>query len=309
MKKDVIASEQGERGNLREFQLIEQIKKWLNQNKLTIPIGDDAAAFQLKPNLLTLFSSDSLVEDVHFKLDSISPVDLGFKSLVVNISDIAAMGGLPMYATVSLGLPAKIDLTFLKKFYQGLSEAAKLYSVTIAGGDLTSSKQLMISIALIGQAAKNRILTRNSAKVGDKILVTGRLGAAAAAGYNLRPQAKVKQGAEAARLGAKTAIDISDGLVSDCARICEASSVGCRIFAGNVPVDSNAALENALSGGEDYELIFTAAENASNKLLASFRSKKWSLTMIGEITSEREIEVMDKNGKLINWHKGYEHFG
>jgi len=294
--------------NLKEFELIEKIKKWVKQAKLAIPIGDDAAAFQLKPNLLTLFTTDSLIENVHFRLDSISPADLGFKSLVVNISDIAAMGGLPMYATVSLGLPPKIGLSFITKFYQGLSEAAKLYSVTIAGGDLASSKQLVISISLIGQAAKNRLLTRNSAKPGDKILVTGRLGAAAAAGYNLRPEARVKQGAEAARLGVKTAIDISDGLVSDCQHICEASGVGGRIHADNVPVDGKATLENALSGGEDYELIFTADENTAKKLIDSFARKKWPLTLIGEITKTKKVEVIDIKGNSIRWERGYEHF-
>lgn len=295
--------------SLSEFQLIEEIKKWLDQKNLAVKIGDDAAAFSLKSNLLTLLATDSLIENVHFKLGAITPLDLGYKSLVVNISDIAAMGGTPKFATVSLGLPAKIDFAFIKAFYKGISEAASAYSLIIAGGDLTSSKELVINISVIGQVEKDRILKRSTAKVGEQILVTGSLGASIAAGYTLRPQARVEQAKIAAKIGVKTAIDISDGLISDCQRICEASDVGCRIFADKIPIAKHAdSLQMALSGGEDYELIFCTSKNKAQKLKDVFQRKKWLISEVGEIIP-KGIEVVDKGGRQIKWQKGYEHFG
>lgn len=326
---------------INEFSLIKEIKKWLSQNNLTVPIGDDAAAFNLESDKQTLLTTDSLVEDVHFKLDTITPKTLGFKALTVNVSDIAAMGGRPKYAALALSLPAKINLKFIKEFYKGLNDAATKYGLTIAGGDLTSARELVINISLIGQVDKKMLLKRSSAKIEELILVTGTLGGSAGglklalSGHTLgsakakhkrhanyllnkhfKPQARVEQAQKAAEIGIKTAIDISDGLVSDCQRICEASKVGCRLNAKDIPIDDQLTegdlpkidpLQMALSGGEDYELIFSAPKNKANELIGAFKRKNWPITVIGEITS-KGIDVVDEHGKKIKWSKGYEHF-
>ena len=316
-----------------EFGLISEIKKWVADNKLIVPIGDDAAAFKSSFNKTTLFTADSLIEDVHFKLDD-RPDWLGYKSLAVNISDIAAMGGTATYATVSLGLPAKIGLDFMKIFYQGLKKAADEYALTIVGGDLSSSKELIISIALLGEADEDKIMRRDQAKPGDKLLVTGTLGASAAGlrmaldsdieneslllEKHLKPVAKIEQGKLAAELGVKTAIDVSDGLISDCQRICEASKVGCSVNAVDVPISDEVIdfsqkhdidpLELAVSGGEDYELIFCARPSLADKLLADFETKHWPLTKIGEVTTGSNIELLGADSSVIDTKKGYEHF-
>ncbi|TET52979.1 MAG: thiamine-phosphate kinase [Actinobacteria bacterium] len=319
---------------LNEFEIIEKIKRWLGSQDMTIPIGDDAAAFELEPNLLSLFTSDSLIENVHFKLDSIKPFDLGYKSLVINISDIAAMGGVPKFATVTLGLPKKTNLLFLKSFYKGLKKAADQYLVSIAGGDLASAKEMAINISLIGQVEKDKMLNRSKAKIGEKILVTSTLGASALGlkialepklktkhdAYlqkkHFSPVAKVREARLAAKLGAKVAIDVSDGLISDCLRIAEESKVGFKIYAEKVPVDDIVlkeskklnldALDMALSGGEDYELVFTSPETIAEKITKNFDQKGWQISVIGEIIP-KGIEILDKDGKQISWRKGYEH--
>ncbi len=319
--------------NFTEFGLISEIKKWVADSKLVVPIGDDAAAFKSSFDKTTLFTADSLIEDVHFKLDDRADW-LGYKSLVVNISDIAAMGGSPTYATVSLGVPEKIDLDFMKKFYQGLKEASDEYDVTVAGGDLSSSKELIISIALLGEADEDKIMRRDQAKPGDKLLVTGTLGASAAGlrvaldpniennsfllEKHSKPVARIEQGKLAAEVGVKTAIDVSDGLISDCLRICEASEVGCSVNATNVPISDEVidfsqkhnidSLELAASGGEDYELIFCAPPSLADQLLADFKTKKWPLTKIGEVTTGNKIELLDADSSVIEIKKGYEHF-
>ena len=316
-----------------EFGLISEIKKWVADNKLLVPIGDDAAAFKPTPDKVSLYTADSLIENVHFKLDN-SPDLLGYKSLAVNISDIAAMGGTPTFATVCLGIPENITLDFMTNFYLGLKNAADDYKMTIAGGDLSSSEELFISISVLGEVDESKMLRRDTAKPGDKILVTGSLGASAAGlimilDYNiendhlllekhLKPVAKIKQGKLAAELGAKVAIDVSDGLVSDCQRICEASSVGCQIIAAEVPIDNNVIefckenninpLDLALAGGEDYELIFCAAPEISNKILAEFKKRNWSLSEIGNVTEDKDVKVLDKNKDIIPFKSGYEHF-
>ncbi len=292
----------------KEFDLIEKIKTWLGSSSLAVPIGDDTAAFKLKPDNLTLFSADSLVENVHFKLDSVNPQDLGYKSLAVNISDIVAMGGTPRYATICLSLPKKINLPFLKNFYKGLKEASGTYKMQIAGGDITASTELMISIAIIGQVSPTKILKRSTAKPGDLIMVTGTVGNSAAAKYNFRPTIRIEQAHYAAKIGVKTAIDISDGLVSDCQKICEASNVGCTIYADKVPVSNKSInLDLALSGGEDYELLFSAPESLAEKFSQKAKRKGWKITIIGKVTKNREIKVLDEKDKQIKWKKGYEH--
>ena len=268
---------------LGEFGLIERLASALGEvapTDLIVGIGDDAAAWRVGDQVL-LATTDTLVEGLHF-LPEFSPwADVGWKALAVNISDIAAMGGEPLFALVTLALPAETPVAVVDDLYAGLSECAHEYGVTIAGGDIVRAPQVSLTIALMGQAQMRAgeplLMRRDGARPGDFIAVTGVLGESAAGLQclkegaqrsdplvmaHLRPRPPLTTGQEAARLEFKCAIDISDGLLQDLGHVCRASDVGARIRGADIPVSHEVrrrehlnALRLACSGGEDYQLV------------------------------------------------------
>lgn len=302
---------------------------------LLIGIGDDAAVWQ-GDNSLQLATTDTLVQNVHFDLKVISWEELGWKALAVNLSDIAAMGGIPKYALVSLALPDDLEIEKISKFYRGMVNLAQEFGVAIAGGDITSAPNVIIAITVFGNLPdKNKMpLTRSTAKVGDQVAVTGYLGTSAAGlkilhegldlgkktttllrQAHLRPMPKVKEGQLLLKSGVKAAIDISDGLISDLGQICKMSRVSARIRLNSLPIHplvraafSNFWQELALSGGEEYELLFTAASSIINQ---TRKALTCPVAVIGEITEEEpgRVIVVDKDGKIVPWQQGgWEHF-
>jgi thiamine-monophosphate kinase len=233
-----------------EFAAIERIRRLLPPPPPGQTwIGDDAAVL---PDGL-LLAIDSVVEGVHFSAGN--PLDdVGWKALTVNVSDIAAMGGEPGHAVVSVAGPADTDLD---RLYRGLAEAADAYDCPIVGGDLTNAPALVVTVAVTGHVAGAPVL-RSGARPGDAIYATALLGAAAASGFRTRPTARLAEGAHARRAGATAMIDVSDGLVADLGHIADASGVGYVLDA--VPVAPGATEEQALHGGDDYELVFTGIE-------------------------------------------------
>lgn len=238
-----------------------------------VGIGDDAAVVS-PPSGHLLLAADAIVEGVHFDLALVGLDDVGWKSVVVNVSDIAAMGGTPLHALVTVAGPVSTDLDVL---YAGIAEAAEHYGCRVVGGDLVNSPLLVITVALTGTLDGQPVL-RSGARAGDAIYVSGPLGASTAALRALRagavadidgdvaggavtayrrPRARAIEGVALGRSGAVTAmIDVSDGLVADLGHIADASGVG--IALDDVPVAAGATLEDALGGGEDFELAFTA---------------------------------------------------
>jgi thiamine-monophosphate kinase len=216
-------------------------------------IGDDAAIVGGTAGPL-LLAADVVVEGVHFKWNS-RREDVGWKALAVNVSDIAAMGGRPRHALVTVAGPVHVDFDAL---YRGLAEAAAAYGCAIVGGDLANAELLVVSVSITGvlDPPDPPPVLRSGARPGDAIFVTGPLGAAAASGYALRPQARVSEGVAARVAGATAMIDISDGLAADLGHILDASGVGAVL--DDVPVAEGATLEQAMGGGEDFELLFTA---------------------------------------------------
>lgn len=329
---------------LGEFGLIELLANIIAKSKntknaswcnLLIGIGDDAAVWR-EDSPIQLATTDTLVQDVHFNLKVISWEELGWKALAVNLSDIAAMGGMPKYALVSLALPGDLEVEKISEFYRGMLALAQKYGVAIAGGDITNSPNIIITVTVFGSLAnKSRSpLTRSEAKVGDQVAVTGYLGTSAAGlkmlserlnwdekaailvrQAHLRPLPKVKEGQILLNSGVKTAIDISDGLISDLRQICKMSQVGARVKISSLPAHPlvRAALgdnwqELALSGGEEYELLFTATSNIIDRVK---KNLKCLVTIIGEITKEEpgQVIVVDDEGKMVPWHQGgWEHF-
>ena len=321
-----------------EFGLIDRLnrqiisateKRWKSSQELIIGIGDDAAVWKPR-NPFQIITTDALVEGVHFSLKTSTWKELGWKSVAVNLSDIAAMGGIPMYALVSLGLPKDILVENIQSFYEGMLAATKKFEVVIIGGDTVGSPLVVVSVTLIGHASNDegKVLTRSAAKPGDKVAVTGYLGASAAglAMFNqglkfpsrataelrrahLQPSPRVVEGQKLVASGVKAGMDISDGLVGDLTHICEMSHVGALIHVDMVPVSPTAdkyfggkALEFALGGGEDYELLFTAPVSVVQR---AKKSIDCPITVIGEITSEHpgKVVVLDSSGAVINLKK------
>ena len=299
-------------------------------------IGDDAAVMRSpEKGRLLLLTTDMLVEGTHFKLDMISAYQLGWKALAVNLSDIAAMGGMPSYALVSLALPGHTEVEDVTALYRGMIELAKKFGVAIVGGNVSGAPVLMISITVLGTAeGEKKMLTRSAARPGEKVAVTNYLGASAAGlemlskGLSFKPAAakslrkafltpipRVVEGRLLVKQGVRAGIDISDGLLADLRHICQMSQVGARIEIERVPVHpavkanfGSRALELALGGGEDYELLFTASAEVIDKVKAA---ASCPITVIGEVTAEKagEIILVDGKGSPIDPAViGWQHF-
>jgi thiamine-monophosphate kinase len=234
--------------------------------------GDDAAVLNW-PDDQVLFALDMAIEQVHFDLGFNSPAEAGWKVLVANLSDIAAMGGRPTHVVAGVAGP---DTKTLEAVFSGLAEAAESYGVDLVGGDLSSSRRLFLSVAILGLSEVSRPVLRSGAGPGEAVYVTGPLGGAAAGLRLLRadrgadgplvaafshPLARVEEGRLAAVLGASAMIDVSDGLAQDLGHVASESGVGMAL--GEVPVAAGASLEEALFGGEDYELCFVIDKQAA----------------------------------------------
>ena len=320
---------------LGEFGLIDLLAKMVGGGRdehLLIGIGDDAAAWKGDASI-QLATVDSFIQDVHFPSGIASWQELGWKALAANLSDIAAMGGVPRYALVSLALPQDTEVDDVTALYTGMLELARQYGVAIIGGDISRAPLVITTITILGSSQKKQILTRSTAKPGELVAVTGSLGAAAAGlemlskglqldleaatclrNAFLHPYPRIAEGQLLLEQGVKTAIDISDGLISDLNQICKASQVGARVEIDRLPVEptvkakfTDVFLELALSGGEDYELLFTSGAEVIDRVK---RAASCPITVIGEIVAGREgVTVVDRQGNPIDVGKtGWEHF-
>ena len=213
-------------------------------------IGDDAAVVD-PPEGPLLLAADAVVAGVHTPADT-DLTDVGWRAVVVNVSDIAAMGGRPLHALVTVAAPPGTDLD---RLFEGVAEAAHAYVCPVVGGDLSGADCLVVTVAITGTVDGTPVL-RSGARPGEWIYVTGPLGAAAASGWTRRPHARVTEGVDARGAGATAMIDVSDGLAADLSHIAEESGVGFAL--DEVPVAPGATMEQALTGGDDYELVFTA---------------------------------------------------
>jgi thiamine-monophosphate kinase len=317
---------------LGEFGLIDRIARHEKRQPGTVVgIGDDAAVIQpptsnLKPQnkyqkiKYQLITTDTLVENVHFKAKGASFFKLGQKALAANISDIAAMGGWPTHALVTVGLPRTLSVKKIDDLYSGIDRLAKKHRIDIIGGDtVASSKAVVISITLLGEVDKENLLLRSGARPGDLICVTGKFGGPAAANYELRNLSRENRGItnyelriREARIIAKShvatsMIDSSDGLVRSVLEICRASKVGARIWESQVPVADGATLKQALYGGEEYELVFTVSPKARGQRP---EAKGLRYKVVGQIVGRKSgVSLVDKRDKIKTLQSGgYEHF-
>lgn len=333
------------RMELTEDELIAAISRLLSgsQPGVVVGVGDDAAVIEPGRGQQVL-TTDLLIEGVHFERASISPRDLGAKAVTVNVSDIAAMGGSPRAALAGIGLAPDVEAAWVMELYGGMRDACAEYALSLVGGDTNRADLVVVSVTVVGEVSPGRAVTRSAARIGDAIVVTGALGAAAGGlalsraqpaamtaalsspwGRALldalaRPVARVGEGQTLAQSGAHAMMDLSDGLAKDLSRLCLASGVSARIELAAVPVAeplrAGAAslgldpLELALGGGEDYELVATLdpsdAEAARRVLDERFGV---TLTTVGTIIEgEGPVAVGDDGRETPLGSKGWDHF-
>jgi thiamine-monophosphate kinase len=309
---------------MNEFELISRLTRSLPTNKSVVAgAGDDCAVLDFGlPDRLLLFKTDAIVEGIHFAPDS-PPEKIGRKALARCLSDIAAMGGAPDSALVTLALPRDFDPAFVEKIYAGMGELARRHETAIVGGETTTNpERTLISVALLGHVPRGRCVLRSGALAGDAIFVTGELGGSQA-GWHLDFEPRL---AEAQWLTAHFSIhammDISDGLAGDLRHLLRASGVGAELRAPAIPISRSARTASkaggpakppllaALTDGEDFELLFTVAGKDAVPLLDQWKKQfpDLKLSCIGKVTAGEGIAIRDKQGLRPLAAHGYAHF-
>lgn len=293
-----------------------------------VGMGDDAAVLALPRRSQMLLTTDLLTEKVHFLFDRTPPRLLGRKAMAVNLSDIAAMGGVPHSALVSVGLPRGTAASWARDLARGLGEQARRYNVAIVGGDTCAAERVFVSVTLLGAVEPGRAVKRSGAKVGDGLYVTGALGGSAAGLALLRrrprtaaqrrlirahldPVPRVLFGRALGMSGLASAmIDLSDGLAKDLPRLCAASRKGCVVTEASIPVDADAAHHLAITGGEDYELLFTARPGTEGLLAGLAARLKTPVTRIGTVTRMTDaVRLLGRDGRYRPLPRpAFEHF-
>jgi thiamine-monophosphate kinase len=328
-----------------EDQLVGTIRRLLSGEAPGVRLGpgDDAAVVEMGAHD-GILTADMLVEGVHFERHINSAHDLGYKALAVNVSDVAAMGGSPRFVLVSLGLPKDVDAGWVVELYGGLRDGASEYAVSVVGGDTSKADRVVVSVALTGEVARGRAVTRSGARPGDRVVVTGALGAAAGGlrlaqappeevgaavvsewgrslvSAHVRPVARVGEGQTLAQAGATAMIDVSDGLALDLGRVCRESGVGAAVMIARVPVALGLRelakvmpvepLELALGGGEDYELLATLPAGSVSGAAAILAERFGTqLTDIGEIREGAAVVTVEEGGTERPMEpRGWDHF-
>lgn len=317
---------------LGEFGLIDAIgdNTIFRPESVVVGIGDDAAVIRPPKDKLELFATDMLVENVHFTCDTIRPRDLGYKTIAVNLSDIAAMGGRPTQVVISMALRPDLDTSFVTEMYQGMKDICRQFGVNLVGGDTVSTKgPIVLNCAVLGEVESQHLQKRSGASVGDWVAVTNTVGDSAAgcelllkkkASYteaekklitaHVTPCPQVEL-AERLACYATSMNDVSDGLASESNELAKASGVRIRIDKAKIPLSramTDASLDKdkidyALYGGEDYQLIFTMPPIRTQELIDN------EITVIGEVVEgDAGVFLADGNQTVRLLPKGYQHF-
>jgi thiamine-monophosphate kinase len=309
---------------MKEFELIERLTRSLHSNSSILAgPGDDCAVLDLGiREQLVLFKTDAVVQGIHF-LPTDAPEKVGHKALARCLSDVAAMGGTPTAALVTLGLPDGFEPSYVEQVYKGINALARQSDVAIAGGEtVRNPDRLLLSVSVLGLVPRGKVLHRSGAQAGDAIFVTGELGGSMASKH-LEFQPRL---AEASWLtqhfSIHSMIDVSDGLAGDLPHILKASRVGAELLAAAIPVSREARraakssssakppLVAALSDGEDFELLFTVASADAVPLLDGWKKAfpELRLSCIGKITATPGLVLRDKHGVRPLTNNGYQHF-
>lgn len=320
--------------DIGEFNFIDSINSDVINDASTVVtgIGDDCAIYKANPEMEQLVSIDTMVEEIHFSLRYMTPYDVGYRLMTANLSDIAAMGGIPRQVVLSVAAPKALDVAILDEFYKGIKDQCKLHHVNILGGDTVSSQEgIVLTVTIIGEVPRGTAVLRSGARPGDIVGVTNYVGYAATGlgalsygydGYDMtilghqRPDPQIELGQALRMHGVTSMNDISDGLASELHEIAKASGVNIVIDEQIVPLHKETytlakslgtrPVDYALYGGEDFQLVFTAPKELEDTL-----KKIGQITIIGQVlegnnivqmvTKERKIETLEA--------RGYNHFG
>jgi thiamine-monophosphate kinase len=323
---------------LSERELVARIQQQLPAAPgwTTVGIGDDAAVIEPERNRLEVLTVDAIVDTVHFDRRFTPPGAIGHRALAVNLSDLAAMGAAPRMALLSLALPSDLPCVEFDAMLGGLAALARAHRTIVVGGNLTRTPgPLTLDVTAIGSIKRRSVLTRNGARPGDHVYVTGSIGSAAVglamlrAGESssgspcvqryLRPEPRMRIGSLLGRnRAASSCIDLSDGLADGLTRIAEASQVGIAIDASALPIEDEARrwfernglapARAALSGGDDYELLFTARPRLRGRLAAVLRHGDVAITRIGTCTDDGALVVASGDGRTEPLPPGFSHF-
>jgi thiamine-monophosphate kinase len=318
-----------------EHALIARIRQRLTSPQwVVIGPGDDAAAIEPVRGALEVVTTDAQVDGVHFDRRFVPPDAIGHRALAVNLSDLAAMGARPRAALLSMALPASLEIAAFDGIVNGFLALAARYGVALIGGNITHTPgPLVLDVTAMGSAHRRKILTRDGARAGDEVWVTGTLGDAAVGllslqddhaatdltGRYLRPDPRVRAGLLLGKNGVATScMDLSDGLADGVRQIAQASSVGMTLDGSSIPIGQEARewlsrkgrdpIEVALRGGDDFELIFTVRPKQAGRLRAVRRHLgDLPITRIGVVTRAPRVFVKDERGER-ELPEGYEHF-
>jgi thiamine-monophosphate kinase len=299
--------------DLSEIDLIKRLSKNFRLDKTVVKgPGDDTAVIKWTEDRYLLYTCDMTIEGVHFDLRKATPFQAGWKALGRNISDVAAMGGIPKYAVVSLAISPKGKVSVADGICKGLKSIADRFAVNIVGGDMSVSKNIVIDVSLIGEVEKKNLTLRSGAKPGDVMLVTGSLGSSIK-GRHLNFMPRVNEVREILKkFKINSMIDISDGLALDLNRMLEASKVGARVYESAIPLSKDAvSVNNALYDGEDYELLFTMSVKEARRFYRTASNRiRTPVSLIGEVIAKKDgYKIVGEGGKEEDMKiKGYLHF-
>lgn len=299
---------------LGEEELIRRLSRGIRtDSSVRRGIGDDCAVLAWSVRKWALFASDMLVEGIHFKAGARAEA-VGWKALAVNVSDVAAMGGWPRHAVVSLGLPPATPVRWVDGLYRGLNRCARTFGVNLVGGDTTRAPKRIIDVAILGEVEKSKVVYRSGARPGDWILVTGRLGGSLRSGRHLIFTPRLREArAILSRTRPTAMMDLSDGLWVDLPRLCKASGVRAVVRADRVPRRPGCSLRQALTDGEDFELLIAVEETHARRLLRwARRGLPCGLTEIGRIFPRKAgpaLTLTGADGRTLRpAFTGFRHF-
>lgn len=305
------------RASTSEFQFIDWIKSQaLERDEITCGIGDDASVMALPADKDLLTAVDVITEGIHFTSES-DPFLIGRKALSINLSDLAAMGALPLAAYIGIVLPQSRDRQYAEEIYRGLFNVAREYSVTIAGGDTNSwSGGLVINVTVQGVVHRGQAILRSGARPGDWLFVTGALGGSLPSGRHFRFEPRIRESQILSKHFQPTAmLDISDGLASDIHHLAKQSQVGFVVDSAQLPIhddvdkslDAYERLKHALNDGEDFELLFTLPAEVGERLILESREYGLKVTRIGTCTREKHLLLNDGNNTIPLPAGGWNH--
>jgi thiamine-monophosphate kinase len=284
--------------------------------RLVIPPGDDCAGYALGGGKILLVAVDQIVEKRHYLADgpcAATPEQVGRKLLARNLSDIAAMGGKPLFCLVAASLGAGHDESWLNRFFNGILKLGKKHNVSLIGGDLATAPQdTVAALTIIGEVEAVNVCRRSGARPGDLLVATGKFGRSFQTGHHLSFEPRLKEGQWLTRNRfSRAMIDVSDGLLIDAMRLCRASGVGLRLETAAIPRrTADTKTEEALNDGEDHELLFAVPKRKAKDLVKMWPFARVAVTKIGEFFSADRPVVLDGRGVRLSGRKmgGFDHF-